>query len=88
MIIFFVDISELFTIIIVFPDQQIHENFLKWRYKRNCHDKYICLGVFQMQWRLVDSFYSNWPLNHNGGGNVKLVYIKIQFSSASIILTW
>ena len=30
--------------------------------------------VYKCNWRLVYVFYSDWPLNHNGGGNVKLVY--------------
>jgi hypothetical protein len=36
-------------------------------------NKYIILRCVY-KYCLVDVFYSNWPLNHNGGGNVKLVH--------------
>ena len=41
-------------------------------------NKFVSLCL-QMQWRLVGGFYSDWPLNHNGGGNVILVYYSISF---------
>ena len=36
------------------------------------HRVYKCNDV------LFTFFYSDWPLNHNGGGNMKLVYTHSQ----------
>jgi hypothetical protein len=39
------------------PNQQMHENFITWRYVHNCHDKLTASSCLQMQYDVLFTFF-------------------------------
>jgi hypothetical protein len=70
-------IYEIHVVINYFPNRQIHENFLSYDRDDMCITaRWInCVTLFTNAMTSCLRFcYSDWPLNHAGGDNVKLVY--------------